>query len=685
MRVYELAKELGRTSKDLLALLHQDMSIEVKGHMSGLDDEIVAKVKVKVAGNFSVDQETPVEKSKEEDTPKVETKAKAKPEPLEEALQETTDSEDDTRELSLKFPITVGNLAKKLNVKVNELIKKLMHRKIFASINQEISRELVEDLLLDYNCFIKEKVVVVEETVVVGDIFAEIDDVPENLELRAPIVTMMGHVDHGKTSLLDAFRDTSVTAGEAGGITQHIGAYEVSTDHGNVAFIDTPGHEAFTAMRARGAQVTDIVVLVIAADDGVRPQTVEAINHAKAAEVPIIVAVNKCDKPEADPQRVRTQLTEYDLLAEDWGGKTIFVEVSAHSGQGLSDLIEMLILEAEMLELKANPNRSARGVVFEAHLDKGRGVVATLMVTAGTLKVGDIVVAGKSYGKVRALMNHQGKRLKLAGPSTPVEVLGFGDIPIAGDQFAVVKSEKEARSYQKFFLAQAQEQQLSSGKKVMTLEDLYSHISQGDIKELNIVLKSDNTGSMEALKESLVKLSNDQVDLKILHQGVGTINESDVVLARASGAIIIGFHVNSDSQATQTAERDNVDIRIYNIIYEVVDEVRNAMEGILDAKDVQRNIGIVEVRATFKSSKVGLIAGCDVSSGQVKRGSFVRVIRGNEQVADDKIHTLRREKDDVREVNEGYECGIVLDKFKDVQEGDIFEIYVVEKQKQFLN
>ena len=714
MRVYQLAKELDIGSKDFVTLIGK-MGIVVKGHMSGLEDSDVARIRKEVSASKNpvkkqdekkVSTETSKEIPKEIPKEKLPVKPAAKiekakviekpvvaevvkevapevvPEKVEAVVAETTD----VKEIEVKFPVTVGNLAKALNVKANELIKKLMERKIFASINQEITRELVEDVLLDYDCLIKEAVVSDEVLEVEeSSIFTEGDN--ESLkddEPRAPIVTMMGHVDHGKTSLLDRIRSGNVADGEAGGITQHIGAYKVKSSNGEVVFVDTPGHEAFTAMRARGANVTDIVVLVIAADDGIMPQTKEAIDHAKAAGVPIIVAINKIDKPEANSQNVKTQLTEFELVSEEWGGSTICVDVSAHTGQGIDDLIEAIFLEAEMLELKTCSKRRARGVVVEAHLDKGRGPVTTVIVMAGTLKIGQILVAETHYGKIRALVTDCGKRIKKAGPATPVEVWGLNGVPTAGDKFVIVDSEREARQYHNEAAAKAKEIANGPVKKLLSLEDLYSQISEGNLKELNIVLKADNTGSLEALRQSLLKLSNEQVGLKILHEAVGPISESDVVLAKASGAIVIAFHVKVDPKAFAASEREGVDIRSYKIIYEVIDEVRNAMEGVLDALDVEVEIGEVEVRAIFKSSKVGTIAGSYVRQGKVVRNSIVRVMRGKEMIYDGHLETLKREKDDVREVLEGYECGIVLAKYNDLKEGDILKISVMEKQKQLM-
>jgi translation initiation factor IF-2 len=689
MRIYQLSKELDIVSKDLIAML-ADMGITVKGHMSGLDDETVAKIK----NQLMLDKPKAENESQKKSNTKDPLQEKAK-KIIKEAVEESkgesppedVSKNENIREIEMKFPLTVGELAKAIGVKTNELIKKLMERKIFAAVNQQVTKELVEDILLDYGFLLKERKKARSDRDSKDriDPFATEDDDLDQLQLRSPIITLMGHVDHGKTSLLDALRNTKVTEGEAGGITQHIGACEVSTGQGRVVFVDTPGHAAFTAMRARGAQVTDIVVLVVAADDGVMPQTIEAIAHARAAEVPIIVAVNKVDKPDADPQRVRTQLTEYDLLAEEWGGKTIFLDVSAHSRQGLDELLEMLALESEMLELRANPHKNAEGLVLEAHLEKSRGAIATLIVMGGTLCVGDVVLAGHCFGKIRAMFNDQGGSVKEAGPATPVEVLGLNGVPNAGDKFKVFESQKKARQHHEELFNKNKEVRLAKSNIALTLEDLYSQIEQGEIKELNVIVKADNMGSLEALSSALKDLSTNQVELKIIHQGIGQVTESDILLAKASGAIVFTFHLSVNVVIEAVSKRESVEMRHYSIIYEVIDDVRNAMEGVLDDKEVETAIGTAEVRALFKSSKVGVIAGSYVTSGIVQKNAFVRVMRDGELFAEDKIGTLKREKDDVKEIKKGFECGIVLTQTSDFKEGDIFEVYLIEKEKQFLN
>lgn len=501
------------------------------------------------------------------------------------------------------------------------------------------------------------------------------EDDEKDLMPRPPVVTVMGHVDHGKTSILDAIRKTSVTTGEAGGITQHIGAYVVDVNGQKITFLDTPGHEAFTAMRLRGAQSTDIAILVVAADDGVMPQTVEAISHAKAAGIEIIVAVNKIDKPSANIERVKQELTEYELIAEDWGGSTIFVPVSAKTGEGIEDLLEMILLTAEVLELKANPNRKARGLVIEAELDKGKGSVATVLVQKGTLHVGDSIAAGSAHGKVRAMIDDKGRRVKEAGPSTPVEILGLNDVPNAGEVFVACENEKEARSFAETFIAQNKVKLLEDTKSKMSLDDLFTQIQAGNLKELGIIVKADVQGSVEAVKQSLLKLSNDEVVIKIIHGGVGAINESDVTLASASNAIIIGFNVRPDATAKEIAEREGVDLRLYRVIYNAIEDVQAAMKGMLDPIFEEKVIGHAEVRQTFKASGVGTIAGSYVLDGVFERGCSARIIRDGVVIFDGALASLKRFKDDVKEVKAGYECGFVFEKFNDVKELDQVEAY----------
>ncbi len=581
------------------------------------------------------------------------------------------------RKRAIKIPegTTVKEFAELIGVKVSDVIKKLMELGSIVTINQPIDMDAA--LLVADSYGIKAEPASVEEAM--PEIEEEGEDRPEDLKPRAPVVTVMGHVDHGKTSLLDAIRETKVTESEAGGITQHIGAYKVYLKGKDIVFLDTPGHEAFTTMRARGAQATDIVVLVVAADDGVMPQTLEAINHAKAADVPIIVAVNKIDKPNANPQKVRTELAEHDVVPEDWGGKNIFVDVSAKQRQGIDDLLEMIILQSEIMELKANPNKPARGVIIESRLDRGRGPVATVLVQSGTLKIGDAFISGSTFGKVRALINDRGKRVKEAIPSTPVEVIGFSEVPQAGDHFVVVEDEKKARQIAMTRQHKERLAEMSKRKKVK-LEDLFSQIKEGEIKELNIIIKADVLGSVEAIKGALEKITHPEVKVRVIHTAVGGINESDVMLAAASNAIIIGFNVRPEPKATQAAEREDVDIRLYTVIYEAIEDIKKALEGMLEPTLEEKVIGRAEVRETFTISRIGTIAGCYVLDGTIKRASDgIRVIRDNIVIYQGRIASLKRFKEDVREVNAGYECGILIENFNDIKVGDILENFIIEK------
>jgi translation initiation factor IF-2 len=570
--------------------------------------------------------------------------------------------------------LQVGELARKLRKETSEIIKKLMSLGIMATINQELDKDAIELVAAEYGVEVEEEILV-DETVFET---YEVEDEEKDLQVRPPVVTIMGHVDHGKTTLLDSIRNTKVTAGEAGGITQHIGAYQIEYNGKKISFLDTPGHAAFTTMRARGAQVTDITILVVAADDGVMPQTVEAINHAKAAEVPIIVAVNKMDKEAANPDRVMQELTEHGLVSEAWGGDTIFVNVSALKGEGIDDLLEMIQLVSEVEELKANPNRSAAGSVIEAQLDKGRGPVATLLVQNGTLNVGDSIVVGHTFGRVRAMVNDLGRRVKTAGPSTPVEITGLNDVPQAGDQFMVFTDEKKARQVGEARFNKHQEAMRKESSK-LNLDDLFSQIQEGDIKEINVIIKGDVQGSVEALAGSLNKIDVSGVKVKIIHTGVGAITESDIILASASNAIMIGFNVRPDNNAKRTAEVEKVDVRLHRIIYNVIEEIESAMKGMLDPVFQEKVIGQVEVRTTFKVSKVGTIAGCYVTDGKVTRDSTVRLIRDGIVIYEGKIDALKRFKDDAKEVAQGYECGITLEKFNDLKEGDVIEAYIMEE------
>ena len=581
--------------------------------------------------------------------------------------------EDVIKTLILPDTLTIKELADKMKVQPTALVKNLFLKGQIVTINQDIDFATAEEIALEYNCICEHEV----KVDVIAELLKDEDDPEDTLVPRPPVVCVMGHVDHGKTSLLDAIRSSKVTEKEAGGITQHIGAYTVDVNGQSVTFLDTPGHEAFTAMRLRGAKSTDIAILVVAADDGVMPQTVEAINHAKAAGIDIVVAVNKIDKPSANVERVKQELTEYDLIAEDWGGSTIFCPVSAHTGEGIDNLLEMLLLTAEMRELKANPNRKARGLVIEAKLDKGRGPVATILVQKGTLHVGDFIAVGPCHGKVRAMIDDKGRRINEAGPSTPVEIIGLNDVPNAGDIFISPKTDKEAKTFAETFIAEGKNRLVEETKSKMSLEDLFSQIQAGNLKELDIIVKADVQGSVEAVKQSLVKLSNDEVIVKVIHAGVGAINESDVILASASNAIIIGFNVRPDNQARDIAERENVDLRLYRVIYQAIEDVEAAMKGMLDPKYEEKVIGTVEVRQTYKASVIGTIAGSYVLDGMVTKNSSVRVTRGDDLIYDGPIASLKRFKDDVKEVKAGYECGIVLEKFNDIKEGDMMEVYTM--------
>ena len=569
--------------------------------------------------------------------------------------------------------ITIKELAEKMKLRPADIVKKLFLQGTIVTINQEIDFEKAEEIAMEYDvlCEKEKKVNVIEE------LLKEDEEDEKDMVPRPPVICVMGHVDHGKTSLLDAIRQTNVTSREAGGITQHIGAYVVDYNGQKITFLDTPGHEAFTAMRMRGAQATDIAILVVAADDGVMPQTVEAINNAKAAGVEIIVAINKIDKPSANVERVKQELSEYELIPEDWGGNTVFVPVSAHTKEGIPELLEMILLTAEVKELKANPNRRARGLVIEAQLDKGRGPVATVLVQKGTLRVGDAVAAGCCYGKVRAMMDDKGNRVKEAGPSTPVEILGLNDVPNAGEIFIAHQNEKEARSFAETFIAESKNKLIEDTKAKLSLDDLFSQIKAGNVKELPIIVKADVQGSVEAVKQSLVKLSNEEVVVKVIHGGVGAINESDVSLASASNAIIIGFNVRPDAQAKSIADREKVDMRLYRVIYQAIEDVEAAMKGMLDPVYEEQVTGHAVVRQTFKASGVGTIAGSYVLDGKITRGSKARITRDGEQIFEGPLASLKRFKDDVKEVAAGYECGLVFEGFNDLQEDDMIEVYIM--------
>ncbi|MBT2691487.1 translation initiation factor IF-2 [Bacillus sp. ISL-55] len=570
--------------------------------------------------------------------------------------------------------LTVAELAKKLNREPSEIIKKLFMLGVMATINQDLDKDAIELIATDYGVEVEEEIKI--DTTDLEVYFTE-DDEASMVE-RPSVVTIMGHVDHGKTTLLDSIRNTKVTAGEAGGITQHIGAYQVEENGKKITFLDTPGHAAFTTMRARGAKITDITILVVAADDGVKPQTVEALNHAKAANVPIIVAVNKMDKPTANPDRVMQELTEYGLVPEAWGGETVFVPISALTGEGLDNLLEMILLVGEVEEYKANPDRNAIGTVIEAQLDKGRGSVATLLVQNGTLKIGDPIVVGNTYGRVRAMVNDLGRRVKEAGPSAPVEITGLNDVPQAGDRFVVFDDEKTARQVGEIRSQQAVQAQRSEKARV-SLDTLFEHMKQGEMKDLNLIIKADVQGSVEALAAALQKLDVEGVNVRIIHTGVGAINESDITLAAASNGIVIGFNVRPDNNAKRAAESESVDIRLHRIIYKVIEEIESAMKGMLDPVYAEKIIGQAEVRQTFKVSKIGTIAGSYVTDGKISRDSGVRLIRDGVVIFEGEVDALKRFKDDAKEVAQGYECGITIKNFKDVKEGDVIEAYIMEE------
>ena len=680
VRVYEYAKEIGKQSKDIIKVLRES-EIEVSNHMSMLTEEGLAKLDSifkakkeepkaeKVASNQN---QSDKKKNKKEKNKKSNKQQPA----IIEAPTEETISEDT---ILVRDGMTVGELSEVLSVNSTELIKKLfMELKIMANINQSLTLEQIELIAMDYGKEIQEEVEINKEDL---DLYFEVEDEEKNLKERAPIVTIMGHVDHGKTTLLDTIRNTRVTAGEAGGITQHIGAYQVRTKDKKITFLDTPGHAAFTTMRARGAKITDVTILVVAADDGVMPQTIEAINHAKAADVPIIVAVNKMDKPQANPDRVMNELVEYGLISEEWGGDTIFVPISALKGEGIDELLENILLVTEMQELKANPNRLALGTVIEAKLDKGRGAVATLLVQNGTLNVGDPLVVGNTYGRVRAMINDRSKNIHTAKPSTPVEITGLQDVPNAGDRFVVFGDEKTARQ-----IGEKRQQQYiettRQANSAVSLDTLFEQMKQGEMKDLNIIIKADVQGSVEALAMSLAKIDVEGVNVRIIHTGVGAINESDITLAVASSAVVIGFNVRPDNNAKQMAATEQVDIRLHSIIYKVIEEIEAAMTGLLDPEFVEKVIGLAEVRQVYKVSKIGTIAGAYVTEGKVSRDGKVRVIRDSVVIYEGEIDTLRRFKDDVKEVQSGYECGMTVENFNDIKEGDVFEVYIMEEVKK---
>ena len=580
---------------------------------------------------------------------------------------------EDVKTITLPERLTIKELADKMKLQPSVIVKKLFLKGQMVTLNQEIDYDQAEEIAMEFDVLCEKE----EKVDVIAELLKEDDENEADMVSRPPVVCVMGHVDHGKTSLLDAIRQTNVTAREAGGITQHIGASVIEINGRKITFLDTPGHEAFTAMRMRGAQSTDIAILVVAADDGVMPQTVEAINHAKAAGVEIIVAINKIDKPSANVDKVKQELAEYELIPEDWGGSTIFVPVSAHTKEGITDLLEMVLLTADVLELKANPNRKGRGLVIEAELDKGKGPVATVLVQKGTLKVGDTIAAGACYGKIRAMMDDKGRRVKEAGPSTPVEILGLNDVPQAGEVFVATENEKEARSFAETFISEGKNKLLEDTKAKLSLDDLFSQIKAGNVKELPLIIKADVQGSVEAVKQSLTKLSNEEVVVKVIHGGVGAINESDVSLASASNAIIIGFNVRPDATAKSIAEREKVDVRLYKVIYQAIEDVEAAMKGMLDPVFEEKVIGHAVIRQLFKASGVGTIAGSYVLDGKFQRGCSCRITREGEQIYEGPLASLKRFKDDVKEVAAGYECGLVFEKFNDLKEDDQIEAYMM--------
>ncbi|WP_412030650.1 translation initiation factor IF-2 [Anaerosalibacter bizertensis] len=657
VRVYELAKELKITSKELIEKV-ADLNLDINSHMSTVEKEEADLIKELLR----TESDSEINNSKNTSNAEKEDK--------------DMEEKNENGVIEIEENIIVKDLAEKLEVTPSEVITKLISLGIMANQNQSVDFDTASIIAEEFGISIK-KSSVEEDDEEIG-FHLDFEDDPKDLKPRPPIVTVMGHVDHGKTSLLDAIRKTAVTEREAGGITQHIGASTINIDGEKIVFLDTPGHEAFTTMRARGAQVTDIAILVVAADDGVMPQTVEAINHAKAANVPIIVAINKMDKPTANPDRIKQELVEYGLVPEDWGGDTICVPVSARNEEGIDDVLEMILLVAEMQELKANPNRKAVGIIVEAELDKGRGPVATVLVQKGTLKVGDIVVSGTAHGRVRAMLNDKGKRVKKATPSIPVMILGLSEVPEAGEHLYVVENEKKARNYTQARKEKIREEQLKSSQKV-SLDDLFEKIQLGEVKELNVIIKADVKGSMEAVKQSLSKLETDEVRVNVIHGGVGGITESDVMLASASNAIIIGFNVRPTLTAIDISKRESVDIRTYRVIYDAIEDIESAMRGLLDPTIEEEVIGRAEIRATFKVPNVGMVAGIYVLQGKITRNSKIRLLREDVVIYEGDISSLKRFKDDAKEIQSGYEGGLSLENYNDIKEGDIIEAYILKE------
>ncbi len=676
VRVYELAKRHGMSSKELITVL-EELGVPIKNHMSSLDPEMIMLVE------SELDPQHEITTNKEKDVEKIKEEVVEKEEKIELKIEETEEEKEEIEEepeeetpadalLQVQEGITVGALASLLNLQSTQLIMQLMKLKVMASINQSLDYQTL--LILGEHFGFE----VVKEKTLEEMLMTDEEDPPESLVARAPVITIMGHVDHGKTSLLDSIRKSNISESEAGNITQHIGAYHVELENGSIVFLDTPGHAAFTAMRARGAQATDIVVLIVAADDGVMPQTIEAINHAKAAKVPIVIAINKIDVQGARPDYVKQQLVENDLVPEEWGGQTICVEVSAVEGTGIDLLLEMLLLEAALLELKANPSKPARGVVIEAQVDKDRGAVATVLVQSGSLKVGDTFVSGRYSGKVRAMMSDDGKRIKSAGPSTPVEVLGFTGVPEAGDQFFAVESEKDARTISEERQDQYRISKLGAHSHI-SLDDLFQQIQEGDIKELNVIVKGDVQGSVQAISESLLKLSTPEVKINIIHEATGGITETDILLASASDAIVVGFNVYPTTEAVKATETEGIDVRTYTVIYDIISDIRSAMEGLLDPEVREVIIGRAEVREIFKVPRSGLVAGSYVNWGRITFNNPLRVLRDNRMIYEGKVDSLRRFKDNVNEVQANYECGIGIEEFDDIKVGDVLECYVHEQ------
>lgn len=698
IRVYEVAKQLNLSSKEIMDKL-KEYGFGVHSHMSTLEDEeaqlIIGyynEMNRKTEDVQEVVDEEVVQPAKEDkaslaqlnsavDVVEKKSKKKTKQKGIKETKpmnnQTTRDMEtlEDIKVIQLPPTVSIKDFASLLNVASTEIIKTLMKRGVIANINQEIDYALASEIAEAYDIIVEPE----EEKDVMEEVFGELIDDEKDLEKRPPVVVVMGHVDHGKTSLLDAIRSTHVTTGEAGGITQHIGASSISLNGQKITFLDTPGHEAFTAMRLRGAQVTDIAILVVAADDGVMPQTIEAINHAKAANVQIIVAMNKIDKQGANPDRVKQELADQGLIVEDWGGDIICVPVSALKHEGIDNLLEMVLLVAEMGDLKANSKRKARGTIIEAQLDKGRGPVATVLVQSGTLQVGDPIVAGSAYGRVRAMVDSKGKAVKKATPSTPVEILGLSEVPVGGDMFYVANTDKQARQVAERIKAQGRVQMIGQTPNKVSLDDLFTQIQEGKMKELNIIIKADVQGSVEAVRQSLEKLSNDEVRIRTIHGGVGTITESDVQLASASGAIIIGFNVRPETATKAYADREQVDVRLYRVIYNAIDDIKAAMKGMLDPEFVEKVIGHAEIRQTFKVSGVGTIGGAYVTDGKLVRNAGVRIVRDGIVVYEGNLASLKRFKDDAKEVATNYECGVMFEKYNDIKEGDIVEAFIMEE------